>query len=113
MKKKLIFLTCILLIVFFAVGCSQGISVKETIEGNLKTYYEMSDGTWKCGKNFYQHCFKISGRMPNASADSIFVYLSNLEEISFEQAWRAAGLSSSSDDYFSPKEAVLVDWRQK
>jgi hypothetical protein len=47
--------------------------------------------------------------MPNAAADSSFVYLSNIGEISFEQACMAAGLSSNTDDYFSPEEAVLVE----
>lgn len=37
---------------------------------------------------------EISGRMPNAAKNSTFVYLSNLPEISFEQAWKASGLSS-------------------
>jgi hypothetical protein len=39
---------------------------------------------------------------------NIFVYLSNVEEISFERAYMAAGLSSNMDDYFDPSEAVLV-----
>ena len=41
--------------------------------------------------------------------DSSFVYLSNLEEITFDQAYMAAGVSSDSSDYFTPKEAVLVE----
>lgn len=39
----------------------------------------------------------------------MFVYLSNVPEISFERAAMAAGLSSNSDDYFAPEEAVLVE----
>ena len=35
-------------------------------------------------------------------------YLSNIEDISFDQAWKAAGLSSNMDDYFDRKDAVLV-----
>jgi len=35
--------------------------------------------------------------------------LSNMENISFDQAWKAAGLSSSTKDYFSLDEAVLVE----
>lgn len=54
---------------------------------------------------------EISGRMPNAAKKSTFVYLSNLPEISFEQAWKASGLSSSLDDYFSEEDAILVDRR--
>ena len=53
----------------------------------------------------------ISGRMPNAAKNSTFVYLSNLPEMSFEQAWKASGLSSSLDGYFSEEDAILVDRR--
>ena len=75
----------------------------------MKTYYEMTDGTWMCEDHSYQYRLEISGRMPNAAVDSSFVYLSNIEEISFEQAYMAAGISSSLDDYFSPEKAVLVE----
>ena len=34
-----------------------------------------------------------------------------LYEICFEQAWKASGLSSSLDDYFSAEEAVCVEMR--
>ena len=84
-------------------------SVKDTVDGNMKTYQEMADGTWMCDGYAYQYRLEIKGRMPNAAADSCFVYLSNLEEISFEQACMAAGLSSDLNDYFSPEEAVLVE----
>ena len=49
--------------------------------------------------------------MPNAAVDSIFVYLSNQENISFEQAYLAAGISSDSNDYFAAEDAVLVDMK--
>ena len=54
---------------------------------------------------------EISGRIPNAAKNSTFVYLSNLPEILFEQAWKASGLSSSLDDYFSEEDAILVEQR--
>lgn len=85
--------------------------VKRTIEGNMKTYYELSDGTWKCEDYLYKYRLEINGRMPNAAVDSTFVYLSNIEEISFNQAYKAAGVSSDSNDYFAPEEAVLVDMK--
>ena len=80
-----------------------------TIVGNMKAYREMADGTWMCDGYTYKYRIEIKGRMPNAAADSCFVYLSNIGDISFEQAYMAAGLSSDSDDYFSPGEAVLVE----
>ena len=94
-------------------GCSSQAEtpeVVETVTTELAVYEEMSDGTWQCEGRTYQHRLAISGRMHNAAADSTFVYLSNLEEITFDQAWKAAGFSSSTDDYFSPEEAILVDW---
>ena len=71
-------------------------------------YYEMSDGTWQTDGYSYKYRLEITGRMSGAVKDSTFVYLSNIQEISFEQAWKAAGLSSNMDDYFDPEEAVLV-----
>ena len=82
----------------------------EMIHGNLKTYYKNADGTWQIYGRAYRYRLEITGRMPNAVVDSTFVYLSNLKSISFARAWRAAGLSSSMEDYFSPEEAVLVEW---
>ena len=80
-------------------------------EGKLVTmvkYYEMINDTWQTDEHAYKYRLVITGRMNGAAQDSTFVYLSNLEEITFEQAWKAAGLSSNSEDYFAPEEAVLV-----
>lgn len=96
-------------LLLFAVGCAQDVHVTETVQGNMKTYDKMSDNTWKCDGQTYQYCLEISGRMHSAAKDSTFTYLSNLPDITFEQAWRAAGLSSDMNDYFDPKDAVLVN----
>ena len=82
----------------------------ETVYGNFKTYYKNTDGTWQVGGRNYKYRLVIRGRMPNAVADSTFVYLSNIENISFNRAWLAAGLSSNTEDYFSLDEAVLVEF---
>ena len=81
------------------------------VTGSLREYEELSDGTYLCEGQVYKYRLEITGRMNNAAKDSTFVYLSNIEEISFDRAWKAAGLSSSLDDYFSKEEAVLVEWR--
>ena len=78
----------------------------ETIVGNLKTYYKNADGTWAC--NGYAYKYRLEIDYPDT--DTTFVYLSNLETISPERAMLAAGLSSSLRDYFTPEEAVLVEW---
>ena len=109
-KKAVLILLCLLLAAAVS-GCAKENAVKDTVEGNMKTYSRMADGTWTCGGHTYKYRLEISGRMPNAAADSTFVYLSNLEDITFEQAYKAAGISSDSEDYFSPEDAVLVEMR--
>ena len=95
-----------------ANGEDQVIAKEDTAkEGKLKDYSENPDGTFEADGITYKYKLGISGRMPNASKNTFFVYLSNLESITFEQAWKAAGLSSDSNDYFDVKDAVLVEWR--
>lgn len=74
-------------------------------------YYEMSDGTWKTDDYTYRYRLEITGRMGGAAKDTTFVFLSNIEEITFEQAWKASGLSSDMNDYFEPGDAKLVALR--
>ena len=81
----------------------------KTIQGNFRTYYQNTDGTYQYNGYIYKYRLVITGRMPNAVADTTYVYLSNMKDISFEQAMWASGLSSSLEAYFSPEEAVLVE----
>ena len=71
-------------------------------------HYEMSDGTWKTDDYTYQYRLEITGRMSNAVKDTTFIFLSNTEDITFEQAWAAAGFSSNMDDYFDVEDAKFV-----
>ena len=105
--KKMAVVLCILFIITLS-GCAKEGIAKNTIEGNVQTYYEMTDGTWMCDDQTYKYRLDISGRMPNAANDSNFVFLSNIEEITFEQAYNQL-ISSNSEDFFSPEEAVLVE----
>ena len=107
--KSLKAIICVLLVALLFCGCAREAKVKETINGPFRIYQEMSDGTWQCEGYTYAKKLVITGRMPNAAVDSTFVYLTNLEDITFTQAYLAAGVSSSSDDYFSPEDAVLVE----
>ena len=88
---------------------AHSIKAINTIKGNMKTYYEMSDGTWQMGGHTYKYRLEISGRQPSAVKDTTYVYLSNIEEISFQKAMMASGLSSNTEDYFSVEEAILVE----
>lgn len=72
------------------------------------TYYEMSDGTWKTDEHTYQYKLVVTGRLHNAVADITYIILSNIKDITFEQAWKASGLSSNSADYFKAEDAFFV-----
>ena len=110
MKKVFALLIAAAFIVALA-GCSREATVKKTYEGGWRnSYCEMSDGTWQCDGHTYKYRLEITGRISNAVKDTTYVYLSNIEEISFERAYLAGGLSSNSHDYFSPDEAMLVDF---
>ncbi len=67
------------------------------------------DGTWELDGITYKYRLEITGRMPNASVDTTFVYLSNLETITFEQALKSSGYSSNTADYFAVEDAVFVE----
>ena len=109
--KRIVLVLLFILSALTFLGCAKKTAVKNTVEGNMKTYYEMTDGTWMCDEHLYKYRLEINGRMPNAAVDSSFVYLSNLEEITFDQAYKAAGISSYSDDYFSLEDAILVEMK--
>ncbi len=83
-------------------------NVDDSIEVITTTYYEMSDGTWKTDEQSYLYRSVITGKLPNASVDTTYTILSNIEDISFKQAWKASGLSSNLEDYFKPEDAIIV-----
>ena len=74
----------------------------------MVTYYEMSDSTWKTDSHTYQYKLELTGRMHAAAKDSTYIILSNTDDITFDQAWKASGLSSNLDDYFKEEDAVIV-----
>lgn len=77
-------------------------------EVTTRTYYELSDGTWKTDDYAYQYRLVVTGRLHNAVKDITYTILSNREEITFDQAWRASGLSSNLEDYLQEEDAVFV-----
>ena len=116
-------LACALILA--AAGCAQGEPVvKTTIEKTppeqseelaangdeivLYPYYEMSDGTWQADGRIYQQRLVVTGRLRNANKDTTYIILSNVGDIPFERAWKASGLSSNMDDYFTAEEALFV-----
>lgn len=86
-----------------------GQDVVETFTPGYRTYYRLRDGSWKTEGRIYQYRHPISGTMPDGT-DATFVYLSNLETISFEQALQASGFGDDPNGFFPPEDAILVDW---
>lgn len=76
-----------------------------------KLHYKAKDGTWACENHTYKYRLEISGRLNNADKNTTYIVLSNSKDITFEQTWKASGLSSLMSDYFDPKDAVIVGHR--
>lgn len=126
--KKTIEVFLIFIFIFMLFGCVQSKeeptvvdtfekTSNESIDGHdndskrsvLVKYYKMSDKTWKTDDYSYKYRLVLTGRLNNAVTDSTYVVLSNSNDITFEQAWKASGLSSVEDDYFIKKDAVIVE----
>jgi len=125
--KKFVRIILITLILLSICGCSsKEVIVVQTYEVtdadlveeyfdkgefvNMVKHYEMSDGTWKTDTHTYKYRLEITGRMNAAEKDSTFVFLSNIEDITFDQAWKASGFSSNMADYFKEEDAKFVGW---
>lgn len=123
MKRIALFFVLLSLVL---VGCAKKeISIVKTYEvtdasvrdtaydngeiANFVEYYEMSDGSYMTESgDTYKYRLVITGRMHAAVRDSTFVFLSNIKDIPFDRAWKAAGFSSNTNDYFNPEDAILV-----
>ena len=120
MKKIIVFLM-ILSCLLGMVGCAS--SENDKVEDDPVGTYEPhlgiretriidnGDGTWELDGITYKYRLEITGRMPNAAKSTTYIVLSNTEDITFDQTWRASGLSSNLADYFDPSVAVIVGWK--
>lgn len=74
-------------------------------------YSALNNGMWSVGDYTYRYRLEITGK-PNSAAKMVsYFVLSNTKDITFEQALKASGLSSDSNDYFSPDYAVIVGYK--
>lgn len=74
-------------------------------------HYKDENGLWVADGRRYKYRLEISGRMNNAAKDSTFIVLSNSDDISFDETWKASGLGSLTSDYFDPGVAMIVGYR--
>lgn len=94
----------------YKAGTASETFISGVIEGNLRSYTAYNDGTYECDGQTYKNRLIVSGQIADDANIIKLVFLSNLEDISFDRAFKAIGFSSSTDDYFSKEEAVLVEW---
>ena len=73
-----------------------------------KLHYENLDGEWVSEGYTYKYRLEITGRMNHAAKNTTFIVLSNTKDITFDQTWKASGLSSNMADYFDPGVSVIV-----
>ena len=73
-----------------------------------KLHYENLDGEWVSEGYTYKYRLEITGRMNHAAKNTTFIVLSNTADITFDQTWKASGLSSNMADYFDPEVSVIV-----
>ena len=73
-----------------------------------RLHYENLDGEWVSEGYTYKYRLEITGRMNQAAKNITFIVLSNTEDITFDQTWKASGLSSNMADYFDPAVSVIV-----
>ena len=114
--KRLVFLLLAVVCIFGFAGCNvrgDGSNETEIYSTAYTSYIKNADGTYTSDGYTYKYKLEISGKIPNSDVNSTFVYLSNIKNISFGQAWKSAGLGNNTDDYFAVKDAVLVEIKTK
>lgn len=103
----------VLLSVFF-IGCGKAnvVNVYEesTENGIVATYYEMSNGTWKCNDKIYKYRLELTGRTPNAVRDSQYAVLTNNDSLAFDEVSKSL-YSSLIEDSEVMKDSVIVEMK--
>ena len=73
-----------------------------------KTHDQDIDGSWVCNGYSYLFRLEVTGKLHASEKNSTYIILANRKDITFDQAWKASGLSSNLNDYFTPDDAVIV-----
>ena len=66
---------------------------------------------WMCEDYKYKYRLEITGKRDMDTHNTTYIVLSNTENITFNQVWKASGFSSNTADYFDPADAVIVGYR--
>ena len=76
-------------------------------EGLLCNYKMNSDGTWSAAGHTYKEKLVLTGKLPNSSAITTYVVLSNDTSLTFEEVSKSF-LSSDSNDQIVMIRACVV-----
>lgn len=108
--KKLSIISILFVILFAGCGKTDIAKTyeKSESEGIVSTYYEMSNGTWRCDGTIYQFRLELSGRMPNAESDSSYVVLTDNKNLTFEDVSKSL-YSSLLEDSRIMQDSVIVE----
>lgn len=74
-------------------------------------YVETALSGYMVADSTYIYRLEVTGRLSGAAKNTTYLVLANREDITFDETWRASGLSSNTDDYFDPKDAVIVGYK--
>ena len=74
-------------------------------------HYETEYGEWICNGYSYPYRLEITGEMSGSDKNITFIVLSNSKDLTFTQTWKASGISSNLEDYYTEGEAVIVGSR--
>lgn len=80
----------------------------------IKTYYKMDDGTYTV-ENYsvvYKDRVELVGN-PGGSKTVTLVVLTNIEEVTFDEAWQDVMESDEYNTVLNPKESIVVAMRIK
>lgn len=104
----------VVLISVMITGCGKS-GVVNTYEesekdGIVVTYYEMEDGTWKCGEEFYDYRLELTGRMPNAERDGYYAVLTDNPELTYDEVAKSL-YSSQLIDSLVMEGSVIVEMK--
>ena len=97
--------------------------VQETINSgafvNLMNYYQFYDGTWAVEfldaswDHFkYQYKLELTGTDATDGKETTYIVLSNREDITFAEAWKATGTDDPSAGGFDLADAIIVAVRK-
>lgn len=78
---------------------------EESYEDAMVPYIKNEDGTWTAEEKTYQYRKELQGRSPNAACESVYIVLTNREDLTFEEV----NYSMLSSQFVADLDFRIVD----